>query len=77
MTRRHPDFKHPFDIEDWAGVEIRAVEGPDGLWDVLPFRNGRPFDFKCPPLPHLTKADAQAQADRMMTAARRVLNGEI
>lgn len=77
MSRRHPDYAHPFGIEDWTGVEIRAVEGPDGLWDVLPFRGGRPFDFTSPPLPHLTKAAAGAQAGRMMTAARRVLRGEI
>lgn len=73
--KRHPDFAYPFGIADWTGVRARVRKGPDGLWYVMLARGSRVILF--PGLPWFTQSDAMAQADRVMTAARRILAGEI
>jgi hypothetical protein len=73
--KRHPDFAHPFGIEDWTGVRARVRKGPDALWHVMLVRGDRVILF--PGLPWLSQGAAMQQADRVMTAARRILSGEI
>lgn len=73
--QRHPDFRHPFGLEDWTDVRAKVRKGPDGLWWVFLMRGDRVVLFF--DLPWLTHRAAMAQADRVMVAARRVLNGEI
>lgn len=74
-ARRHPDFEQPFGIDDWTHVRARVRKGPDGLWYVMLTRHDRVILF--PGLPFFTQQGAMAQADRVMTAARRILAGEI
>jgi hypothetical protein len=74
-VNRHPDFEHPFGIADWNGVRARIRCGPDGLWYVMLMRGDRAILF--PGLPHLSWRGAMDQAQRVMTAAGRVLRGEI
>lgn len=69
--KRHPDFEHPFGIADWDGVRARIRCGPDGRWYVMLMRGDRCIQFAG--LGHLSWRGAIAQADRVMTAARRIL----
>ena len=73
--KRHPDFEYPFGIEDWTGVRARIRKGPDGYWYVMLMRDGRVLLF--PGLPWLSQQGAMSQANTVMTAARRILAGEI
>lgn len=73
--KRHPDYRHPFGIADWTGVRARVRKGPDGLWYVMLVRDGRVIHW--PGLPWLSQQGAMSQADRVMTAARRILAGEM
>lgn len=75
MPYRHPDFADPFGIADWTDVRARVRKGPDGYWHVMLVRGDRVILF--PGLPFLSHGGAMAQADRVMTAAGRVLRGEI
>lgn len=73
--KRHPDFAHPFGIENWDGVRARVRKSPDDYWYVMLVRDDRVIHW--PGLPWLSQQAAMAQADRIMTAARRILAGEI
>jgi hypothetical protein len=69
----HPDFQHPFGIEDWTDIRARVRKGPDGLWHVMLMRRSHLVSF--PGLPFFGFRAAIAHADRVMSAARRILTG--
>lgn len=73
--KRHPNFEHPFGIADWNGIRARVRRGPDDRWYVMLMRGDR--CVLMPQLGHLGWYGAMDQANRIMTAARRVLAGEI
>jgi len=75
-ARRHPDFQHPFGIADWNGVRARVRRGPDGRWWMTLWRGNHCILFPGS-ADHLSWYAAMDQANRVMTAARRVLAGEI